>query len=152
VCAQRWQELKEPFGIEDALERLLEEMAAPREEGASTRVNVLPEGLVPHVDVERSTGHYRIVVEVPGVDPSGLRVTAGPHTVIIEGAWRPRAAGEARETLLQETRRGAFRRVVELPGPADGREARAVLENGILEITLPLAEENNGEEISVDVG
>jgi len=153
VCAQRWQDPKNESRLEDALERLLEEIAGPRwDEGEhEVRVAAVAVGQQPSVDVERASGHYRIVAEVPGVTAKSLRLRAASRALVIEGVW-PTAPAKAVELLLQETRRGAFRRIVELPGPADGHNARAVLQNGMLEVLLPvaLAEEEEGE-VTLDI-
>jgi HSP20 family molecular chaperone IbpA len=95
-------------------------------------------GPKPAIDLEDHGPHYRLVVEVPGMDVSELRIAIEPDYLVLEGRWgATKASQEGGKPLLAETKRGRFLRVVNLPEAAAGEEAQAVLENGILVITLP---------------
>jgi len=56
---------------------------------------------------------------------------------------------ETRESLLDEWTAGPYRRVIDLPNPVDGSLATATYGNGVLVITLPIAERTTPAQISL---
>jgi HSP20 family protein len=90
-------------------------------------------------------------VELPGVDPENLTISVHGGNVIIAGEKsRPEVAGRA-EFHIAERVFGGFRRVINLGVPVNTRQARAVLNNGLLRISFPKVPNRRGEEVPIEV-
>ena len=98
-------------------------------------------GFSPSVDVYYCGDPPRAVVtaEVAGVDPATLGLEVRGREVIVSGRRHP---AEAHDRVYQqlEIEHGPFRRAVSLGADVRADAARAVYENGLLRVELPLAE------------
>ena len=96
----------------------------------------------PAVDVAYTLDPPRAIVtaELAGIDPAEIEIAIEGRRLLLSGIRRP---AEARTDVYQqvEIARGAFRRVVELGADVRGEEAKAVYEDGMLRIELPLVHE-----------
>jgi HSP20 family protein len=82
---------------------------------------------------------FTVVVELAGVEPEQIRVTAADGMLVI-GGERRRLPCEGRTYEQIELEYGLFERVVRLPENADISRAEARYERGLLTIELPIAE------------
>ncbi len=98
-------------------------------------------GLRPQIDCFRTEDPptLTVVAELAGVDPASIVIDVAEHRLTISGE-RPRPAGPSRVFQQMEIDYGSFERHVPLPDPVDVDGVAAVLESGMLTITLPLAE------------
>ncbi len=79
-----------------------------------------------------------VQVEVPGIDPDAVSIEVRGRELLLSGHREPpRAEGRLYQQI--EMTRGPFRRVIEVGADVVADEATASYEDGILEITLPLA-------------
>jgi HSP20 family protein len=117
------REMDELFG--DVFDRRL----SPRRRG----------GFSPAVDVYYVGNPPRAVVraDLAGVDPSEIELEIRGRELILAGYRRP---GDDEERLYQqlEIEHGPFRRVVALGAEVDPAAAKAVYEDGMLVIELPV--------------
>jgi HSP20 family protein len=102
-------------------------------------------GFSPAVDVYYCGEPPRVVVkvELAGIDPDRIGLEIQGRELTIAGE---RPADEAEERVYQqlEIARGPFRRVIQLGAEVNGNEARAVYEDGILRVELPVARREPG--------
>jgi len=82
----------------------------------------MPEARQPLVDVFEEADALLVVAEVPGLDPTALRLTIEDGTLVIAGEGRVR-----------------YRRVVALPAAIEAAAMTYAIRNGILEVRLPRA-------------
>jgi len=93
----------------------------------------------PEVDVYRTEGRasLTVVVELPGVDPSEVKVVASPRALLIAGdRHRPKDCGQYQQLEIEY---GPFQRQVTLAEDVDPEQATATYERGFLTIKLPIA-------------
>jgi HSP20 family protein len=97
-------------------------------------------GFRPQVDSFRTTDPalFTVVVEIAGVDPDEVNVTAGDGALVISGERR-RAPCEGPVYQQIEIEHGPFERVVRLPDDVDLSQAEARYERGLLKIAIPIA-------------
>jgi HSP20 family protein len=90
-------------------------------------------------DVHSDGDRFVIEVDLPGVKPEKLEVYAIGDTVVVEGAKEERKPPRSVRPKYERAERdyGPFRRVFELPGPADLSQALATLATGVLRISVP---------------
>jgi HSP20 family protein len=100
-------------------------------------------------DAER----FLIEIELPGVLPEELEVSAQGESLIVEGVKEERRPPRGERPLYERAERdyGSFRRVFSLPGPADLSRATAALAGGILRISIPRIEDRRGRSRRIQV-
>jgi HSP20 family protein len=127
------REMDELFG--DAFERRL----APRRGGFSPAVDVYYAGDPPRAVVQ---------ADLAGIDPSEIDLEIRGRELVLIGSRKPPEA-EGRLYQQLEVEHGPFRRVVSLGAEVDADQAKAVYEDGMLVITLPLAESTGTRTVPV---
>jgi len=99
------------------------------------------------LDVKVKDDVYTLELIVPGLSPEDVEIEIVENTVKIEGEF-PGADDDARY-LRQERPSGTFRRAVRLPKLLDVDGSKAQLEDGILRLQVPVAEEARPRTIKV---
>jgi HSP20 family protein len=106
---------------------------------------------IPNADIIETEEALMLKVELPGVDPDQLNISVHGGNVIIRGEKaRPEVAGRA-EFHIAERVFGGFRRVIHLGVPVNTRQAKAVLNHGLLRIKFPKVPNRRGEEVPIEV-
>jgi HSP20 family protein len=106
-----------------------------------SRLGGLRRGFRPHVDSFQgeSPSTFTVVVELAGVDPEKINVTAAEGALVISGVRR-REPCEGRVYQQIEIEYGAFERLVHLPADLNLSQAEASYDAGLLTIEIPVAE------------
>jgi HSP20 family protein len=106
-----------------------------------SRLGGLRRGFRPQLDSFRSEDppSFTVVVEIAGIDPDHVNVTAAEGALVITGVRR-RQACEGRVYQQIEIEYGAFERLVHLPDDVDLSQAEARYDRGLLTIEIPIAE------------
>jgi HSP20 family protein len=105
-----------------------------------SRLSGLRHGFRPPLDCFRTEDppSFTIVLDIAGVDPDRVNVTAAERTLRISGERR-REACHGRVFQQMEIEYGPFERVVHLPEDVDLSQAEARYERGLLAIVIPIA-------------
>jgi HSP20 family protein len=105
-----------------------------------SRLSGLRHGFRPQLDCFRTDDPplFTVVVDIAGIDPNEVNVTAAGRTLTISGERR-REACEGRVYQQMEVEYGSFERVVQLPEDVDLSQAEAQYERGLLMIAMPIA-------------
>jgi HSP20 family protein len=108
-------------------------------------------GFSPRVDVYYCGDPSKAVVkaDLAGIDPDGVGLEVQGRELVITGTRHP-AESEGRVYQQIEIEHGPFRRVVELGAEVDAQRAKAVYEDGILRIELPLLR-SEARSVPVDI-
>ena len=105
----------------------------------------------PSLDVVDTATAIEIVVDVPGIPASALRVSVRQNTVLVVGAKiAPSTPGDARFHVAERSS-GRFARGIRLSGSVDASRARAFVEAGLLRVVLPRVENRRGQAIAIPV-
>lgn len=106
----------------------------------------------PSVDIVDDGEKIRILLELPGVEASDLRVAVRGRVVTVRGTKRGRTrAREGIRFSCMERYFGAFVKSVSLPRPVNSRQAKSKLSRGLLEIVLPRVPDLREKEIEIGV-
>jgi HSP20 family protein len=119
--------------------------------GRTATADPLSKEYSPAIDVYENDTTVDIVVDLPGIDASALRVAAKGNTILIVGEKVSRAPEPARHFHLVERDFGRFARTVRVGSPCDPAQARAHLNDGELHISLPKIAERRGQTIPIQV-
>ena len=96
-------------------------------------------------DLRTDGDHYVLEIELPGVELGEVQVYALGDALVVEGQKRPNLPPAIRPAYDRAERDyGPFRRVFDLPGPADLSKTEASLRAGLLCIRVPRIVDRRG--------
>ncbi len=107
---------------------------------------------VPPVDVLETDEAIEVLVDLPGVAVSSIRVLLkGPVLLIAGEKWVTGPGAGAGGYHLVERASGRFARAVRLTTAIDGSKTRATLLNGELRVTLPRLGDRRGRGLAIPI-
>jgi len=129
-----------PFSL---LRRMTEEMDRVFQEVGLEREGSSGTGWSPAIEVSQREGKYNIHAELPGLEPKDVKVEVENDALVIQGERR--FEQEEKEAGMQRTERqyGLFYRSIPLPEGAKVEQAKAKFHNGVLEVTIPVPEQQS---------
>lgn len=92
------------------------------------------------VDVHADAEAYEITAVVPGLSADDLKIEILDNVVTLSGELAEAENGNGKY-LLRERRYGPFERRLRLPDPIEADASEAKIENGVLVLRVPKAEE-----------
>ena len=103
------------------------------------------------MDLYRSGDHFVVNVDLPGVDPGSIDLDVDANTLTVQ-AERTLGSEEGARWLAQERPAGRFVRQLNLGDGLDVQKIHASYENGVLTLTIPVAEQARPRTIEVQHG
>ena len=143
----RWDPFQDMLSLREAMSQLLEESVVPTP--GSTRAN---QSFVPALDLSETPEAFIVEAAVPGIQSDDLNITIENNVLLISGEMREEEERKERNYHRVERRFGSFQRSVALPNTVKADQISAKLENGILHLEIPKAEEVKPRRITVNVG
>jgi len=143
----RWEPFSELMTLRDAMDRLFEEsFVRPGRLLARPAAGAVP------VDVYQQDANIIVKAPLPGVKPEDIDISVVGDTLTIRGEMKQEREVKEEDYVRRERRFGAFSRTVSLPTPVNTSKANATFENGVLTLTLPVAEEAKPKQIKIKAG
>jgi HSP20 family protein len=107
----------------------------------------------PPVELRDDGQCYRVIVEIPGIEPASIDVSVQPACVVIRGEKiAPNGEPDVVSTVIQSERRfGSFRRTIQLPAQVKPDQTQASLNSGLLEITCPKSRDSEPINVTINV-
>jgi HSP20 family protein len=102
------------------------------------------------IDVRAEDDNFLITALVPGLKPEDLSIQVINETVTLSGELKL-DVDEKANYIHKECPSGKFHRTITLPSTLDAAKAEAKVENGILTLRVPKAEEAKPKTIKVSV-
>ena len=108
-------------------------------------------GWAPAIDFYEEDDQYVVKADLPGLNKKDVNVSLEDDVLTITGERRDER--EEKETTYYRTERvsGSFRRVFRLPAAVNEKKAKARFTDGVLEISIPKAEEAKPKQIDIDI-
>lgn len=128
----------DPFSDLDAMTRGL----LSSQTGSSRTPRFMP------MDLYKVGDHYVLTADLPGVDPGSVDVNVDNGTMTLT-ARRTARSEETVQWLSNERFFGTYRRQLSLGDGIDSEKITATYENGVLTVTIPLAEKAKSRRIEV---
>lgn len=100
------------------------------------------------MDLYKIDDHYVLTADLPGVDPGSVDVNVDHGTLTLT-AHRSARSDDGVQWLANERFAGTYRRQLSLGEGIDTAKITATYENGILTVTIPLAERAKPRRIEV---
>ncbi len=143
MSIMRWEPFSDLMTLRDAVNRLFEESFV-----RPSRVLCSAPAAVP-MDVYQQDSNVIVKASVPGVKPEDIDVSVTGNTLTIKGEVKEEKEIKEENVIRRERCVGAFSRSMTLPSPVDTNKAKATFENGVLTLSLPMAEEAKPKEIKI---
>jgi HSP20 family protein len=106
-------------------------------------------GLAPHIEIQQRPGEVVLRADLPGLRPEDINVTVDNGALTISGERREQHREEREDFIRSELSYGTFFRTIPLPEGADENRVSAILRNGVLEITVPVSDREQGRRVKV---
>lgn len=100
------------------------------------------------MDLYKVDDHYVLTADLPGVDPGSVDVTVDNGTLTLT-AHRSARSEDSVQWLTSERFFGTYRRQLALGEGVDTTRIAATYENGVLTVTIPMAERAKARRIDV---
>lgn len=99
---------------------------------------------MPAIDVIRNESEVKIHVEVPGIKPDDVKIEVENETLTVSGEVEEQIDKTEGKYMRRERRYGSFSRSIALPPKVDRDAIDAVCKDGVLEVTIPLPQQDAG--------
>jgi HSP20 family protein len=144
----RWEPFQEIDSLQKEMNRLFSTLAP------ATRTNGerLGTAFVPAAEMTETPEAIHLKLEVPGLEAKDLEIEVTPDSVSISGERKSETKTEENGVTRTEFRYGQFRRVVPLSVRIENTNVTADYKDGILNLTLPKAEEEKNKVVKVNLG
>ncbi|SRR5579884_1589853 len=131
-----------PFGV---MRRMHEEMdRAFADALRGTGIQGTRGGMwAPAIDVSERQGNLVVHAELPGVKPEDVQVEVENDTLVLSGRRERSEEHDEKGVHRSERMFGSFYRAIPLPEGTDTEKARAQFNNGVLEITIPVPQQQS---------
>lgn len=118
------------------MERLFTEVARPTQPGLA-------------MDLYRSDDHFVAAFDLPGVDPTSIDIDIDDRTLTVRAERADATSGEDVKWLVRERTSGTVARQLSLGRGIDTTAIVADYTDGVLQLTIPVAEESKPRKIAV---
>jgi HSP20 family protein len=145
MAIERWQPFSELMSLRQAMDKLFEDSFVR----PSRALAALGEASVPALDIYQTPNDVVVKATLPGLKPEDVTIDITGETLTIKGETKAEQEIKREDYLYQERRYGSFSRSVVLPGGLETDKAEAMMEDGVLTLTIPKAEEVKPKAIKV---
>ena len=119
-------------------------------DGSRRSGDVLSTAWIPATEIAYRDGNLIVSAELPGLTENDVKVEVNDNFLIIHGERKMEQQENEGDVRRTERRYGEFYRAIALPEGADAQNARAEFRNGVLQVTIPVPEQqSNVREIPV---
>ncbi len=93
----------------------------------------------PTVEIRENSGQLQVNADLPGVKESDVKVSVENDVLVIQGERKREQERDENGWHRTERSYGSFYRAIPLPEGTESEKANARFNNGVLEITMPVA-------------
>lgn len=145
MAVLRWDPWRDLLSMQNELSRMFE-----RAFGTTDRAS-RSTAWIPAIDMFEKEGAIVVRAELPGIRPEDVDISIIEDRLSIRGERKIQEEVKEENYYRMEQRYGTFERVMQLPAKVNAEDVKAVFADGILEVTLPRAEEEKPKQIKVRV-
>ena len=138
----RWQPYNELVSMRREMDRLFDDFF-------SNPLSVSEALTQPSIDLLQTDKEIIVKATLPGLDSDDLDIQITGDTLTLRGESKEEEEIKEAKYHLRERRYQAFSRSLRLPTPIVADKAQAEMENGVLTLTLPKAEDVTPKVINV---
>jgi len=147
MAVVKWDPFRDLISIQDRMNRLFEQTLS-RSRGDEA---VSATTWTPAVDIYETSDTIVMKAELPGVTREDIQIQINENTLTLKGERRFARDVQEESYLRIERAYGSFHRSFSLPASIQQEKIRALFKDGVLELTLPKAENSKPKPISIEV-
>ncbi len=142
----RWSPIRDFVSVQDEMNRLLNDVFSHRPLDDAGAVVWQPP-----IDIEETPESYRIHMELPGMGLEDIKITLEDNRLVIRG--EKSRTEETKNATYHRLERvyGTFERSFSVTHAVKSDKIEATYRDGVLEVTVPKAEEAKAREIPIKV-
>ena len=149
MAVLRWDPFRDVMTLQDRMNRLFDQALS------RTRTDD-EEGLTastwsPAVDIFETPDSIVMKAELPGVRRENIDIQVRENTLTLKGERKFEREVKDENYLRMERSYGTFQRAFSLPAVIQQDKIKAVLKDGVLEVSMPKAEEAKPQQVKIDV-
>ena len=145
----RWDPFRDLMTIQERMNRLFDQTLSKTrgddEEGLTAST------WSPPVDIFETADSIVLKAELPGVTRENIDIQVRDNALTLKGERRFEREVKDENYLRIERSYGAFQRGFNLPAMIQQDKIKAVFKDGVLEVTLPKAEEAKPKQVKIEV-
>ena len=143
----RWEPFREVESLQKEMNRLFERLV-PTDVGNGEKMGL---SFIPAAEITETPEAVQLKLETPGMEAKDLNVEVTADSLTINGERKSEIKTEEEGFTRTEFRYGKFHRVIPLPVRVDNTNVIAEYKDGILNLTLPKAEEEKNKVVKVSI-
>jgi len=138
----RWEPVREMMTLREAMDRLFDD--------AFTRpLSFSGVSAMPAIDMYQTNDDVIVKATLPGLKADDVDITLNGEMLTLRGEFKQENEQKETSYHIREQRSGSFERSLRLPTDVKADKVKADFENGILTITMPIAEEVKPKSITI---
>ena len=138
----RWEPMREMMTLREAMDRLFDD--------AFTRpLSFSGVSAAPAIDMYQTDDEVVVKATLPGLKAEDVDITVTGETLTLRGDYKQENEEKKATYHIREQRYGSFERAILLPTDVKADKAKADFEDGVLTITMPIAEEVKPKSIAI---
>ncbi len=143
----RYNPWREMSHLQRQLNRLFDDALIPEKWSDFSNLSKIPAA-----ELTENDEAFNLKLEFPGMEAKDLDIEVTVDRVSISGERKSETKSEENGRTRSEFRYGKFSRVIPLPKPIQNTNVTAEYKDGILNLTLPKAEEERTKVVKVNLG
>ena len=143
----RWEPFREVESLQKEMNRLFDRLV-PTDVGNGEKMGL---SFIPAAEITETPEAVQIKLEIPGMEAKDLNLEVTANSLTINGERKSEIKTEEEGFTRTEFRYGKFHRVIPLPVQVDNTNVAAEYKDGILNLTLPKAEEEKNKVVKVSI-
>ena len=132
-------------GLQDDMDRIFTDFYGETSDKSLAAVT-------PALDLVETEKAIQVKVELPGMKKEDVEISLKDELLVIKGEKKEEREEKEENRYYMERSYGSFSRATPLPGKVKEDKITASYRDGVLEISLPKAEESKPKEIKVAIG
>jgi len=138
----RWEPMREMMTLREAMDRLFDD--------AFTRpLSLRGVSAAPAIDMYQTEDAVVVKATLPGLMAEDVDITITGETLTLRGEYKQENEQNNARYHIREQHYGSFERSLLLPTDVKADKAMADFENGVLTVTMPIAEEVKPKSITI---
>jgi HSP20 family protein len=106
-------------------------------------------GFMPAIDLYEDKNNVIVETQLAGIDPEKVDISIENDVLLIKGESEKKTEVEEKNYYRKEIRRGSFYRSIPLPTKVSGEKASAIVDGGILKISMPKVSDTKPKTIKI---